>query len=158
MASSRSRSNGGGIVSVDKDLARDRELRTYATPRPWHQDGHGVRFRLVGPLPRSTVVVDPYAPNPQDAPLLLHRINTYEELEDEIERLRTTLREIRTELDATRQRASELPPEELVGSLANDLRARIGAALGDGRGGAHVQPSRTAGRNQGLARLPDTRT
>jgi hypothetical protein len=145
-------------VSVDKALARDRELRAHATPRPWHQDGHGVRFRLVGPLPRSTVVVDPYAPNPQDAPLLLHRINTYEELEDEIERLRATLREIRAELEATRQRASELPSEELVASLANDLRARIGAALGDGRGGAHLAAQPDAGRNQGLARLPDTRT
>ena len=145
-------------MSVDKALARDRELRAHATPRPWHQDGHGVRFRLVGPLPRSTVVVDPYAPNPQDAPLLLHRINTYEELDEEIERLRTTLREIRAELDATRQRASELPAEEIVGSLANDLRARIGAALGDGRGGTHVRPSRSDGRNRRPAKLPDART
>lgn len=145
-------------MSVDKALAQDRELRAYATPRPWHQDGYGVRFRLVGPLPRSTVVVDPYAPNPQDAPLLLHRVNTYEELEDEIERLRETLREIRAELDTTRGRASELPAEDVVWSLANDLRERIGAALGDGRGGSHVQPSRTDGRERRPARLPDART
>jgi hypothetical protein len=113
---------------------------------------------LVGPLPRSTVVVDPYGPNPQDAPLLLHRVNTYEELEDEIERLRATLREIRAELEASRRRASELPAEEIVGSLANDLRARIGAALGDGRGGAHVQPSAMDGQNRRPAKLPDART
>ena len=67
-------------MSVDKALARDRELRAHATARPWHEDGQGVRLRLVGPLPRSSVVVDPYRPNPQDAPLLLHRVNTYEEL------------------------------------------------------------------------------
>jgi hypothetical protein len=120
-------------VSVDKALARDRELRAYATPRPWHQDGQGIRFRLVGPLPRSTVVVDPYAPNPQDAPLLLHRINTYEELEGEIERLRATLRGAQAELEATRQRAPEAPADEILESLTNDLRARIGAALGDRR-------------------------
>lgn len=145
-------------MSVDKALARDRELRAYATPRPWHQDGHGGRFRLVGPLPRSTVVVDPYAPNPQDAPLLLHRVNTYEELEDEIDRLRETLWQIRAELEATRRRASELPAEDVVWSLSNDLRARIGAVLGDGRGGSHVQPSRTDGRKSRAARLPDART
>ena len=57
-------------MSVDKALARDRELRAHATARPWHEDGPGVRLRLVGPLPRSTIVVDPYGPNPQDAPLL----------------------------------------------------------------------------------------
>ena len=88
-------------MSVDKALERDRELRAHATARPWHQDGQGIRFRLVGPLPRSTVVVDPYMPNPQDAPLLLHRINTYEELEEEIERLRATLRDVRARLDST---------------------------------------------------------
>jgi hypothetical protein len=136
-------------VSVDKALARDRELRAFATARPWHQDGHGTRFRLVGPLPRKTVVVDPYAPNPQDAPLLLHRINTYEELEDEIERLRATLREVREEFEATRRRLSELPAEDLVWSLTNDLRARIGAALGD---------ARSDGRSRGAARIPGART
>ena len=68
-------------MSVDRSLARDRELRAHATARPWHQEGQGTRFRLVGPLPRSPVVADPYLPNPQDAPLLLHRVNTYEELE-----------------------------------------------------------------------------
>jgi hypothetical protein len=145
-------------VSVDKALARDRELRAYATPRPWHQDGHGTRFRLVGPLPRSTVVVDPYAPNPQDGPLLLHRVNTYEVLEDEVERLRTTLREIRVELEAIRRRASELPAEDIVWSLANDLRARIGIALGDGRGGTHVQPAGTDGETKGAARIRGART
>jgi hypothetical protein len=65
-------------VSVDKILARDRELRGHATARPWHQSGQGIRLRLVGPLPHETVVADPYGPNPQDAQLLLHRINTYE--------------------------------------------------------------------------------
>jgi hypothetical protein len=151
-------SSRGGIVSVDKALARDRDLRVHATPTPWHQDGHGTRFRLLGPLPRATVVVDPYAPNPQDAPLLLHRVNTYEVLEEEIERLRTALREIRTELEATRRRAGELRAEDVVWSLANDLRERIGSVLGDGRGGAHLQPTSSEGRNPGAARIPDART
>jgi len=115
-------------VSVDKALERDRELRVHATARPWHQDGQGIRFRLVGPLPRATVVVDPYAPNPQDAPLLLHRINTYEELEEEVERLRATLRDVRAQLDGASSLATE--------SLARDLRAGITAALGDRRVGA----------------------
>jgi hypothetical protein len=113
-----------------------------------------MRFRLVGPLPRSTVVVDPYAPNPQDAPLLLHRINTYEVLEDEIERLRETLREIQAELDATRRRSDEGPTLE---SLANDLRHRIGAALGDRRSAARGEPER-AGRGHDAARIPNART
>jgi hypothetical protein len=117
-------------VSVDKALARDRELRAHATARPWHQDGQGIRFRLVGPLPRATVVVDPYAPNPQDAPLLLHRINTYEELEEEIERLRAALRDVRAQLDSTSSLATD--------SLARDLRSGITAALGDRRGGAEL--------------------
>lgn len=115
-------------MSVDKALERDRELRVHATARPWHQDGQGIRFRLVGPLPRATVVVDPYAPNPQDAPLLLHRINTYEELEEEIERLRAALRDVRAQLDGASSLATE--------SLARDLRAGITAALGDRRVGA----------------------
>jgi hypothetical protein len=136
-------------VSVEKAIARDRELRGHATPTPWHQDGHGTRFRLLGPLPRATVVVDPYAPNPQDAPLLLHRVNTYEVLEDEIERLRAALREIRAELEATRQRRSEVPAEDLVWSLTNDLRVRIGAALG---------AARADGRDQDAARIPGART
>jgi hypothetical protein len=120
-------------VSVDKLLARDRELREYATARPWHQDGQGTRFRLVGPLPRSTVVVDPYAPNPQDAPLLLHRVNTYEQLDEEIERLRSALRDVREQLDALSTVSNALPTEELYESLARELRAQISAALGDGR-------------------------
>jgi hypothetical protein len=126
-------------VSVDKILAQDRELREHATARPWHQDGQGVRFRLVGPLPRSTIVVDPYAPNPQDAPLVLHRINTYEELEAEIERLRTLLREVRARLDSTASRSTNLPKPDFE-SLARDLRAAINTALGDRRAGA-VLPS-----------------
>ena len=145
-------------MSVDKALTSDRELRAHATPRPWHQDGQGTRFRLLGPLPRASVVVDPYAPNPQDAPLLLHRVNTYEVLEDEIERLRATLREIRAELEATRRRAGELPAEDVVWSLANDLRERIGVALGDGRGGMHVQPPAAAERGPGEARISGART
>ena len=117
-------------MSVDKALERDRELRVHATARPWHQDGQGIRFRLVGPLPRATVVVDPYAPNPQDAPLLLHRINTYEELEEEVERLRATLRDVRAQLDGASSLATE--------SLARDLRAGIAAALGDRRVGTEL--------------------
>ena len=119
-------------MSVDKALERDRELRAHATARPWHQDGQGIRFRLVGPLPRSTVVVDPYMPNPQDAPLLLHRINTYEELEEEIERLRTTLRDVRARLDSTSDGATD-PGQHDFESLARDLRAGITSALGDRR-------------------------
>jgi len=125
-------------VSVDKILARDRELREHATARPWHQDGQGVRFRLVGPLPRSTIVVDPYAPNPQDAPLLLHRINTYEELDAEIERLRALLREVRARLDSTASRSTDPSSKQDVESLARDLRAGINAALGDRRVGAEL--------------------
>ena len=117
-------------MSADRALARDRELRAHATSRPWHEEGHGPRLRLVGPLPRSTVVVDPYTPNPQDAPLLLHRVNTYEELEEEIERLRAWLREVRERLD-TESRATTLPADQDFGALARDLRAGITAALGD---------------------------
>jgi hypothetical protein len=144
-------------VSVDKALARDRKLRDYATPRPWHQDGQGTRHRLVGPLPRSTVVVDPYAPNPQDAPLLLHRVNTYEELTEEIDRLRATLREVQEQFDATRTASSALPTEEVYESLARSLRERISAALGEHRvdvdetGAPRAAPRPTV-------RIPGTRT
>jgi hypothetical protein len=131
-------------VSVDKILARDRELREHATARPWHQDGHGVRFRLVGPLPRATIVVDPYAPNPQDAPLLLHRINTFEELEAEIERLRALLRELRARLDSTASRSTDLPAKQDFESLARDLRAGINAALGDRRIAAELSSASKA--------------
>ena len=125
-------------VSVEKALARDRELRTHATARPWHEDGHSIRLRLVGPLPRSTVVVDPYAPNPRDAPLLLHRVNTYEELEQEIERLRAWLRDVRARLDTTPSRATKLPGDQDFEALARDLRAGINAALGDRGVGAEL--------------------
>ena len=143
-------------MSVDKLLARDRELREYATPRPWHQDGHGTRLRLVGPLPRSTVVVDPYAPNPQDGPLLLHRVNTYEQLDEEIERLRAALRELREQLDALPTVSNELPTEELYESLARELRARISAALGEGRdaGAAALR----AQQSRPPIRIPGSRT
>jgi hypothetical protein len=120
-------------VSVDRALARDRELRTNATARPWHEDGSGIRLRLVGPLPRATIVVDPYRPNPQDARLLLHRVNTYEELENEIERLRAWLRDVRARLDGIPSRATNLPTDQDFESLARDLRAGINAALGDRR-------------------------
>ena len=70
--------------------------------------------------------------DPQDAPLLLHRINTYEELEEEIERLRTTLRDVRARLDST----STHPRQHDFESLARDLRVGITAALGDLRAGA----------------------
>jgi len=123
-------------MTVDKALVQDRELREHATARPWHQDGHGSRLRLVGPLPRSTVVVDPYAPNPQDAPLLLHRVNTYEELEAEIERLRAWLRDVRARLDLTQSRTHEADQD--FESLARDLRAGISAALGDLRADARL--------------------
>jgi hypothetical protein len=96
-------------------------------------------LRLVGPLPRSTIVVDPYGPNPQDAPLLLHRVNTYEELEEEIERLRAKLRDVRTRLD------TRLPED--FEALARDLRAGINAALGDRRVGAELA-SAPKGRGQ----------
>ena len=122
-------------MSVNTILARDRELRTHATARPWHQSGQGIRLRLVGPLPRATVVVDPYGPNPQDAPLLLHRINTYEELEQEIERLWAALRDARARLDSAKGLAGDLPAEQIIGTLASDLEARISAALGDRRVG-----------------------
>lgn len=125
-------------MSVNKILARDRELREHATARPWHQSGQGIRLRLVGPLPRATIVVDPYGPNPQDAPLLLHRINTYEELEREIERLWATLRDARARLDYTKTISTDLPTEEVYESLASDLDARISAALGDRRGGVRM--------------------
>ena len=123
-------------MSVDKALARDRELRANATARPWHEDGTGIRSRLVGPLPRSTIVVDPYGPNPQDAPLLLHRVNTYEELEGEIERLRVWLRDVRARLDTTSSRTTNPSQTQDFESLARDLRAGITAALGDRRVGA----------------------
>ena len=142
-------------MSVDKLLARDRELREYATSRPWHQDGHGTRVRLVGPLPRSTVVVDPYAPNPQDGPLLLHRVNTYEQLDAEIERLRAALRELREQLDTLSTVSNALPTEELYESLARELRTRISAALGEGRD-AEAAALRAQGRR--TVRIPGSRT
>jgi hypothetical protein len=132
---------------VDKALARDRELRAHATARPWHEEGHGLRLRLAGPLPRSTVVVDPYAPNLRDAPLLLHRVNTYEELEEEIERLRAWLRDVRARLDTAPSRASNLPSDGDFEALARDLRAGINAALGDRRVGAELA-SAPKGRRQ----------
>jgi hypothetical protein len=136
-------------VSVDKVLARDRELRARATARPWHEDedGHGTKLRLVGPLPSATVVVDPYAPNLQDAPLLLHRVNTYEELEKEIERLRAWLRDVRARLDITPRRETKLPEDQDFEALARDLRAGINAALGDRRVGAELA-SAAKGRGQ----------
>ena len=121
---------------VNKALARDRELRENATARPWHQSGEGSRAMLSGPLPRATIVVHPYGPNPQDAPLLLHRINTYEELEREIERLRAALRDARARLDTVKGLARGLPGEESIVTLADDLEGRIRAALGDRRVGA----------------------
>jgi hypothetical protein len=136
-------------MSVEKALARDRELRAHATARPWHQEGQGTRFRLVGPLPRSPMVVDPYLPNPQDAPLLLHRVNTYEELEKEIERLRAWLRDVRARLDTTPRGATKLPGNRDVEALARDLRAGINAALGDGGVGAE---SASAAKSRGQQR------
>ena len=122
-------------MSVNNILARDRELREHATARPWHQSGQGMRLRLVGPLPRATVVVDPYAPNPQDAPLLVHRINTYEELEREIERLWAALRDARARLDSAKSLARGVAAEQ-IGTLTRDLDARLSAALGEHRVGA----------------------
>jgi hypothetical protein len=128
-------------VSVEKILARDRELREHATNRPWHQSRHGTRLRLVGPLPQAPVVVDPYAPNPQDAPLLLHRINTYEDLELEIDRLRAALRDARAWLDAIEDVPTDLPAKRVFDSLANDLRTQIGAALGERRAVVELPPA-----------------
>ena len=137
-------------MSVDKALARDRELRARATARPWHEDGPGTRLRLVGPLPRATVVVDPYAPNLHDAPLLLHRVNTYEELETEIERLRAWLRDVRARLDITSGRETNPPEDHDFEALARDLRAGINAALGDRRVGAELGPAtKGQGRQRG---------
>jgi hypothetical protein len=84
------------------------------------------------------VVVDPYLPNPQDAPLLLHRVNTYEELEKEIERLRAWLRDVRARLDTTPRGATTPPGDQDFEALARDLRASINAALGDRRVGAEL--------------------
>ena len=137
-------------MSVDKALARDRELRAHATARPWHEDGPGTGLRLVGPLPRSTVVVDPYVPNPQDAPLLLHRVNTYEELEEEIERLRAWLRDVRARLETTPSRSTKLPGDQDFESLARDLEAGINAALGDRRVGVEwASAAKSSGRQRG---------
>jgi hypothetical protein len=135
-------------VSVNKCLARDRELRVHATARPWHQSGQGIRLRLLGPLPRATVVVDPYGPNPQDAALLLHRINTYEELEREIERLRGALRDARARLDSTKGLSTDLPTEQIFETLASDLEARINAALGDRRVGSEWESAPEGGADQ----------
>ena len=132
-------------MSVDKALERDRVLRANTTARPWHEDGSGTMLRLVGPLPRSTIVVDPYRPNPQDARLLLHRVNTYEELEEEIERLRAWLRDIRARLDGTSGRATSSAADEDFESLAHDLRTGIAAALGD-RGTGRQSPAAAEGR------------
>ena len=134
-------------MSVDKAIARDRELRAHATPRPWHEDGRGSRLRLVGPLPRTTVVVDPYARNLHDAPLLLHRVNTYEELETEIERLRAWLRDVRARLETPPSQGTNLPGDHDFEALARDLRAGINAALGDRGVGAELA-SAPIGRGQ----------
>ena len=144
-------------MSVDTTLARDRELRARATARPWHQEGQGVRFRLVGPLPRSAVVVDPYVPNPQDGQLLLHRINTYEELEQEIERLQATLRDARARLDSAKSRSTGMPSADVFESLMKDLEARISAALGDRRVDVEVAPAAES-ESIDAARLLDART
>jgi hypothetical protein len=141
MASSAGRLAKGGTVSVDKILAQDRELREHATKRPWHQSGPGTRLRLVGPLPEASVVVDPYAPNPQDAPLILHRVNTYEELEREIARLREALRDARARLQASKVESRDAAAEAFD-AFARDLEARISAALGDRRT-AVLPPSRS---------------
>ena len=142
-------------MSVDKSLARDRELRAFATRRPWHQEGQGTRFRLVGPLPRSTLVVDPYGPNPQDGPLLLHRVNTYEELDLEIERLRSALRDVRAQLDAVSSASTSLPTEELYESLRSELRAHISSVLGEG---IDADASALHARGRRTIRIPGSRT
>ena len=116
-----------------KILTRDQELREHATARPWHQEGTSTRLRLVGPLPQAKVVVDPYGPNPRDADLLLHRVNTYEDLEREIERLRGALAETRARLDSTDDVSRGLPTEEILETLAGDLVAQINLVLGDRR-------------------------
>ena len=132
-------------MSVDKVLARDRELREHATERPWHQSGHGTRLRLLGPLPRAPIVVDPYAPNPQDAPLILHRVNTYEDLEEEIARLRETLRDTRSRLEAGVGTPAPETNEHAFEQLLKDLEGRISAVLGDRRAAA-LLPSAQEGR------------
>jgi hypothetical protein len=89
--------------------------------------------------------------------LILHRINTYEDLDAEIERLRAVLREAQAELEASRQRSSELPAAEILESLTDDLRARIGSALGDRRA-ARPQPAGRTDRDGRAAKLPGART
>jgi hypothetical protein len=128
-------------VTVNDALARDRALREHATPRPWHEDGPGTSLRLVGPLPHSPVVVDPYTPNPQDALLLLHRVNTYEELEQEVERLRAWLRDVRGRLETAPRQPSTLRGDYDFQSLVRDLGTSISAALGDRRSGAELASS-----------------
>lgn len=83
-------------------------------------------------------MVRPYLPNPQDAPLILHRVNTYEDLEREIERLRATLQDARVLLDSAKNVSSDLPTEQVYESLASDLQTRISAALGDRRAGVNL--------------------
>ena len=136
-------------MTVDNALTRDRALREHATARPWHEDGHATRLRLVGPLPRSTVVVDPYRPNPQDAPLLLHRVNTYEDLELEVERLRASLREVRARLETTRHDTPKPHGDHDLESLTRDLRARINAALGDRRGAESASTAKSSRPHRG---------
>ena len=62
-------------------------------------------------------------------------MNTYEELEEEVERLRAWLREVRARLDIERARTPELAGTEDFEALARDVRAGISAALGDRRPG-----------------------
>jgi hypothetical protein len=68
--------------------------------------------------------------------LLLHRVNTYEELEEEIERLRAWLRDVRARLDTAS--GARLQGDRDFEALARDLRAGIGAALGELRAGAEM--------------------
>ena len=143
-------------MSVEKILTRDRELRAHATQRPWHQSGLDTRLRIVGPLPQASVVVDPYGPNPQDAPLLLHRVNTYEELEEEILRLREALRAARTVVESTKRSAGDLLRDELH-SLARDVEAGIDAALGEHRGRV-VLPGASEDARRQAARIDEART
>jgi hypothetical protein len=79
--------------------------------------------------------------------LLLHRVNTYEELEVEIERLRAWLRDVRARLEAAPGHGPGLPGSEDFDALARDLRAGISAALGDRGVGAELT-SAARGRGQ----------
>ena len=90
--------------------------------------------RLVCPLPRSTVVVDPYAPNPQDSPLPPTGSTPTSSSTTRSSGWEAALRELREQLAELSTVSSELPTEELYESLAREPSGScISAALREGR-------------------------